>query len=246
MEDYVDFEKKFKKLTEQHKKDSNYGLIKDYPAILSTVMEIASDKNSDPFTKIIMNCAISYFVIPTDVLSEKEQGIKGYLDDFFICICALRELLEYDENLGKYLIKKHWNLEEEYDSYIVKTYYELTKKIDSKLVSDIFDYSGMDFVEKQIDMKNKPKRYSEQKIRDLQTKIHYLFFLFLNRPLVGKEEKRKFEEQVFGTEEFREFAKKMELLSKTDKTFARAKDNLNEMLSIEEKMKKIKARRLLK
>ncbi len=246
MKDYVDFEENFRKLVGNHKNDKDYELIKDYPEVFSTIMGIASDRSADGMVKMIMNSAISYFVLLTDVISEKEGGIKGYIDDFFVCIYALRELLKYDKKLGEYLIKKHWKLKEDYDNYLLEKYYELIKKIDQKIVLEIISYSGIGFVSEVISSKKHPKTYSQHKVKDLQRKISYMFFLFLNRPLIGKEQKRNFENEFFGTEEFMEFAKNLELLSKSDDQFTPAQKNVDEMFDIETRLKKVKAKRLLK
>ncbi len=248
MIDYVDFEESFRKLVEKHKKDKNYDLIKDYPKIFSTVMGIASDKSAlaDGIVKMIMNGAISYFVLLEDILPESEGGIKGYLDDFFVCIYGLHKLLEYDKKLGGYLIKKHWKLEEDYENYIINKHYELVKKLGQDLALKIISYSGIDLISDFISSKKHPKTYSQKKIRDLQRRISYLFFLFLNRPIIGKEQRRNFENQFFGREEFMEFAKKLELLSKSDDQFSIAQKNVDEMFDIEARLKKAKAKRLLK
>lgn len=246
MKDYIDFEEEFNLLIEKHKSDKDYVLLKDYPLIFSTVMSIASERNSDGITKALMNAAISYFVLPTYSVPEKNSGIKGYIDDFFICIYALRELLEHDKKMGEYLIKKYWKIQENYDDYIPKKYYELLRKIDSETVADITSSSGLEFITNLIRSKKNPRTYSEQRIHDLQRKMYYLFFLFFNRPLIGKEEKRKFENEFFGGEDFREFTKKIELLSKSDSQFSVTKDNVDDMFDLEKRIKKIRAERLLR
>jgi uncharacterized membrane protein YkvA (DUF1232 family) len=247
MDDYIDFEKKFQKLIGDHKDNPEYKLIEDYPKIFSIVLKIAFDRNSNGYIKMIMNSAISYFITPMDVFPEKNLGVNGYLDDFFICIYALRQLLDYDNEFGEYLIKKYWTIEEDYRTYLTEKYYALSKKIEDKIISEILSSSGMDFVTQIISLKNNPRKYLELKNRDLQRRIQYLIFLFLNnRTAIGKEERKKFEDQVFGTEEFIEFTKKLEFLSKDDKKFEEAKSQSEDLLNIDERLKRIKARRLLK
>ncbi|MFH1365594.1 MAG: DUF1232 domain-containing protein [archaeon] len=246
MEDYVDFEKKFGKLIEQYKSDKDYNLIKDYPAIFSVVSSIAMDRNSNGIIKMLMNSAISYFVLPTDVISEKELGIKGYIDDFFMCLSALRVLLDYDKKLGQFLISKYWKLEEDYDSYLPKKYYEIIQRLGTKITSDIISFSGLQFIKDLIISQKTPRTYSEQKIRDLEKKLGYMFYLFFNRNLVDKEERIKFDSQFFGTEEFLNFKKKIELLSESDETFKLTNGRVNEMFDIEEEIKKARAKRILK
>lgn len=245
MKDYVDFEEIFKKLIEKHKEDVDYDLIKDYPAIFSVISKISSDKNSDGIVKNLMNCAISYFILPIDIISEKDYGVKGYLDDFFICLHVLSELLNYNKRLGEYLINKHWTLDENYNNYISEKYYKIMKMIEPNLRSEIISHSGMKFIEELILSKKNPRKYSEVKIRDLQRKIHYLFYLFLNRPIGGKDAKREFENHFFGTEEFMEFSKKVELLNLSDKEFSVTKKNIDDMFNLDETIKRIKVKRLL-
>jgi len=246
MEDYVDFEEIFKKLIEKHKDDKNYYLIKDYPQIFSLISEIAADKNSSGIIKVFMNCAISYFILPEDIISEKDHGVKGYLDDFFICLHVLSELLKYDKKLGEFLISKHWKLEENYKNYISEKYYSIIKIIEPNLRSEILAYSGVSFIEELMVSKKTPRKYSEIKIRDLQRKIYYLFNLFLNRPIVGKEVKREFESKFFGTDEFMEFSKKLELLNRAGSGFEMVKKNIDNMFNFEETMRDVKVKRLLK
>jgi len=247
MDDYVDFEEKFKMLIKGHKDDPDYNLVKDYPSVFSVVLGIASDRNSDGIVKTIMNSAISYFVLPTDILSEKKYGIKGYIDDFFICIYALRQLLEYNKEWGEFLIKKYWIINEDYENYLLNKYYTLNQRIDPKIIEDILVSSGMNFVNETICLKNNPRKYYEIKTHELQRRIQYLIFLFLNnRAFISKEERKKFEDQLFGTVEFLDFTKNLELLSKKDNDFSNAQCQVREMLNIDQKLKKIKAKRLLK
>jgi uncharacterized membrane protein YkvA (DUF1232 family) len=244
--DYVNFEEKFRELIEQHKSDKDYKLIKDYPAILSIVNNISTDRNSDGVVKMLMNSAVSYFVLPTDIVSEKELGIKGYIDDFFMCIAVLRELLEYDRKLGQFLISKYWKLEESYESYIPNKYYAVMQRLGDKITSDIISSSGLQFVVDYINSKKTPRTSSERKIRELEKKLWYMFYLFFNRNFVDMEAKRNFDSQFFGTEEFLEFKKKIELLSESDDAFKQANSMVNEMLDIEEQIKKARAKRILK
>jgi len=246
METYVDFERMFVKLIEKHKKDPDYELIKDYPVIFSIISKISADKNADGFAKLLINCTIAYFVLPTDIISEKKYGLKGYIDDFFVCLHALIRLREYDEYLGDFLIKKHWSLEEDYRTYIVDRYYQLMRKIDPKMIDEILTFSGISFIDDKIFSKKKPKKYSEIKIKYLQRKIKYMFYIFFQKPLSGRENRKLFEEQFFGTDEFKEFVTLVECLEKKDSRFEKIKKNTDEILDVEEMIKAIRIKRLLK
>lgn len=246
MEDYVDFEKKFEKLIEQYKNDKDYNLIKDYPVIFSVVSDIAIDRNSNGIIKMIMNSAVSYFVLPTDVISEKELGIKGYIDDFFMCLSALRVLLDYDKKLGQFLISKYWKLEENYDSYLPKKYYEIIQRLGTKITSDIISFSGLQFIKDLISSQKTPRTYSEQKIRELQNKLYYMFSLLFSRDFVNNEARKNFDREFFGTEEFLEFKKKIEILSESDDLFKSIHSHVDGMFDTEEEIKKARLKRILK
>jgi uncharacterized membrane protein YkvA (DUF1232 family) len=248
MEDYIDFEEQFNKLINNHKGDSNYELIKDYPLIFSTVTRISSDKNTDGIAKMIMNCAIAYFILPEDIVSEKDVGIKGYMDDFFLCIHALRQLLDYDKNMGKYLIKKHWRLNDNYEDYLPKKYYELTKKIEPQVISNVLSLSGLNCIYDIVLSRNNPRAYLEMKTRDFQKKIDYMFYLFFNhtQSSMNKEEKKNFENQFFGTPEFWDFVKKLDSLAQSDEKYSQPQEKLNEILDLNTRLTQAKAKRLLK
>ena len=244
--DYVDFGIMFEKLIEKHKNDDNYYLIKDYPKIFSLITNIASDKNSEGNIKMIMNSAISYFVMTIDTISEKEFGIKGYIDDFFICLYALNALLEYDQKQGEYLISKHWKLNEDYRDYIHNKYLQLVGMLDSKLIKDVLSCSGVGYIEEKMLLMKNPKTYSEKKIRSLERKLEYLLYLFFNQTVMNNEARKEIEQQIFGTDAFMEFARKVDLLSKTDNNFITTKNNIHLMMGIEESIKKAKLRRIFK
>ena len=73
-----------------------------------------------------------------------------------------------------------------------------------------------------------------------------MFFLFFNRPLIGNEERARFDEQLFGTEEFLEFKKKIDILSSFDNEFELAKNEVNETFNIEEKLKEMRIKRIFR
>jgi uncharacterized membrane protein YkvA (DUF1232 family) len=245
MRDYVDFEIRFKELMKNRESDKDCELIKDCPAILSVVMNIAADRHSDGVVKMLMNSAVSYFVLPTDIVSEKEFGIKGYMDDFYVCLYVLHELLNYDKKLGSYLISKYWKIAESYESYIPDKYYAIIQRLGEKATSDVISSSGLYFIKEFISLKKMPRTYSEKKIRELQNKLYYMFYLLFGRNL-DSNSRREFDSQFFGTEEFFEFTKKIELLSESDDSFKPANKEVNRMFDIEEEIKKARAKRLLK
>ena len=48
------------------------------------------NKELDSEDKMKINAAISYYVVPLDVIPESEYGPYGYIDDIYLCICNQR------------------------------------------------------------------------------------------------------------------------------------------------------------
>jgi uncharacterized membrane protein YkvA (DUF1232 family) len=246
MSEYIDFEKQFEKLISFHEGEEEYELIKDYPQLFSLICNMSTDKNLTGFIKSMLNNAIAYFILPEDIISEKEHGIKGYIDDYFICIYVLRKFIDYDPDLADYIFKKFWPFEENKDKYLTEKYYSLMKKLKRKTMEEILNYSGVSFIEEEIKKgNNKSSKYFSEKINKLNKKIDYMMYLFLNNPRLNKQQKIEFEEQFFGTSEFTTFSKNMELLSKKNKDFERVKDNCNEIFSVHKVLKDARIKRLL-
>jgi uncharacterized membrane protein YkvA (DUF1232 family) len=98
-------------------------LMKYAPDLFTLLCDILSDKRTDWHTKIIINASLSYFVIPEDVIHDKEDD--GYLDDLFIISYALDHIIrKVDPNLVLENWKKDENIVE-----IVQTIHDETKII---------------------------------------------------------------------------------------------------------------------
>jgi uncharacterized membrane protein YkvA (DUF1232 family) len=44
--------------------------------------------------KPLVSCAIAYFIIPADVISEEIHGPYGYIDDIFFCALVANEIIK--------------------------------------------------------------------------------------------------------------------------------------------------------
>ncbi len=78
--------------------------------------------------KMKINSAISYFVIPTDVISEKEYGPYGYIDDIYISVYVLKDIINI---YGYQNIKKLWEGKGELNNVLDECYNKSLEVIDN-------------------------------------------------------------------------------------------------------------------
>jgi len=67
-------------------------IIKYAPSFFRLLCNMLSDKRTDWHTKLVISAALSYFVVPNDIIPEDEYGVVGYVDDVFICSYVLEEI----------------------------------------------------------------------------------------------------------------------------------------------------------
>jgi len=113
------------------------------PDIFNLLCDLLDEEQLIQEDRMIANCGISYLVVPSDVLPEDVYGVKGFMDDLFVCCVVLKELN------GKYpdLIRKHWNNtvdDAEFDKVVDRCYYKSSQVIDEENLRDkILRYAGL-------------------------------------------------------------------------------------------------------
>ena len=87
----------------------SYGLYYDMaiqyiPYIFKLLSNIIEMNDISFETRVRINCALAYLVIENDVLPENIYGAEGYMDDLFVLVYVLKELMpKYI-----YLLKAQW------------------------------------------------------------------------------------------------------------------------------------------
>ena len=56
--------------------------------------------------KPLVSCAIAYFIIPADIISEEIYGPYGYIDDIFFCAFVAKEILNRAKD--ETLLMENW------------------------------------------------------------------------------------------------------------------------------------------
>jgi uncharacterized membrane protein YkvA (DUF1232 family) len=89
--------------------------------------------------KPLVSCAIAYFIIPADIISEEIHGPYGYIDDIFFCAYVADQVRTLTKKAD--LLIENWEGEGE----IIQLVEEILKK-ESSLIGDqkelILQYTG--------------------------------------------------------------------------------------------------------
>ena len=56
--------------------------------------------------KPLVSCAIAYFIIPADIISEELHGPYGYIDDIFFCAFVAKEIVKRTKDEA--LLVENW------------------------------------------------------------------------------------------------------------------------------------------
>lgn len=83
-------------------------VIKYAPHFYELFESLAEEKDLDKSVRSIINSVIVYFVLPSDIIPEDEYGAFGYIDDVYLCACAVVVL-----HKEKKIIKNHWKGKED-------------------------------------------------------------------------------------------------------------------------------------
>lgn len=106
--------------------DGSYKEIVAYcPSLFRLLCDILNDKLTDWNTKIQIDAALAYFVLPEDVIPDFAD--EGYVDDLFIVCHVLSQIKKQGSSK---LIEKHWRGNEDILELIDHLYLESGKVVD--------------------------------------------------------------------------------------------------------------------
>ncbi len=83
-------------------------IVKYCPRFFDLLCKILNDKVTDWNTKLMIDAALAYFVLPEDIIPDNEEA--GYVDDLFIVCHVLKEI---KENVSPDLVKTNWDGKED-------------------------------------------------------------------------------------------------------------------------------------
>jgi uncharacterized membrane protein YkvA (DUF1232 family) len=89
--------------------------------------------------KPLVSCAIAYFIIPVDIISEEIHGPYGYVDDIFFCAFVANEIVKRTNDPG--LLVENW----ESEGNIVELVHQMLEKENELIGANknlILNYTG--------------------------------------------------------------------------------------------------------
>jgi len=121
--------------------NGQYASFIDYgPKLYKLLSHLLMDYNRelDSEDKMKINAAISYYVVPLDVIPEQEYGPYGYIDDIYVCVYVIKELIE---KYGYDNINEFWKEYEELSDVIDETHEKCVILLDD--TEEILEYIGL-------------------------------------------------------------------------------------------------------
>ena len=99
------------------------------------------DEDVDKEDRIKINAAISYYVVPMDIIPEEIYGPYGYIDDIFISVYVLKFLAEkysYD------FLQEAWDFNNDVQEVIEECYEKSLSSLNDEQIEAILFYVGLD------------------------------------------------------------------------------------------------------
>jgi len=111
------------------------------PNFFSLLCNLLNDEKTTVKMRNLINAALSYFVVPYDIIPEEVYDPYGYIDDLFLCTYILNKI---KKEKGIKFLEKHWEYEEDLEEILNRCYQESRDVInEKKLKGDILKYVGL-------------------------------------------------------------------------------------------------------
>ena len=120
--------------------EGSYAHFIDYgPDLFTLLCDLLDYKKLSKESRLEINAAIAYYVIPNDVISETVYGPYGYIDDIFITVFVLKRIAKV---YGYDLIQDYWRLNNDVKDVIEECYDHSLELLEDK-VYPVLSYSGL-------------------------------------------------------------------------------------------------------
>ena len=112
----------------------NYG-----PNLFTLLCDILNDKRINKMFRLEIGAAISYFVIPNDVIPEEIYGPYGYIDDIFVATFVLKKVAK---KYGFDFLQHYWFDDSDIKEIISECHDRSLEMLEDK-VYPILSYCGL-------------------------------------------------------------------------------------------------------
>lgn len=111
-----------------------------FPDMVKLLCDLMEDEFVDKESRLLINVALGYLLIPNDVVPEEVYGVYGYLDDMYVSCVVLATLKQRYMDL----ILKLWNNDESFEKVLDLCTYKSEKFLDEKdLKSKLLRFCGL-------------------------------------------------------------------------------------------------------
>ena len=113
------------------------------PDMFSLLCDMLDENILTQEDRMLVNSAIAYLVVPSDVLPEDVYGARGFMDDLFVCCVVFKELMKRYPDL----LRKHWANTvdtEEFDKVLDLCYFRSNQAMDEENIKqEVLEYAGL-------------------------------------------------------------------------------------------------------
>ena len=113
----------------------------DYgPDLFNLLCKLLYVKSIDNYSRLKLNAAIAYYVIPLDRISEQRYGPYGYIDDIFLTVYVLRDMAD---KYGYDFLQKYWDGDNNIQIILNECYNKSLEFLNDDIINDILKHAGL-------------------------------------------------------------------------------------------------------
>ncbi len=109
------------------------------PNLFVLLCDILDDDNLSRESRLKINSAIAYYVVPNDVIPEEIYGPYGYIDDIFVSVYVLKKIAD---DYGYDFLQNFWKQNSDVKEVIDDCYIHSLELLEDK-VYPILSYCGL-------------------------------------------------------------------------------------------------------
>ncbi len=118
-----------------------YASFIDYgPKLFRLLCDLFEEESITEDDRLKLSAAISYFIIPTDIIPEQVHGPYGYIDDIFIIVYVLRKIADA---YGYDLLQKTYMGFENIQEVMDECFENSLDVLSEKQINSILSYVGL-------------------------------------------------------------------------------------------------------
>ena len=110
------------------------------PNLFKLLSDVLEEEALDRETRLEVSAAISYYVVPMDVIPETIYGPYGYIDDIYISVYVLNRIAE---KYGYDLLQEVWNFDNNIKDVLDDCYNKSSEILEEDQIEAILIYVGL-------------------------------------------------------------------------------------------------------